>query len=149
MRFYLIDRITKMDIGKSIEGIKCWTLSDEIFNEHFPGFPVVPGVLITESMSQLLGILIEESHKEIFNNKQDVYALLSIIHNAKFRDIVIPGDKCEIRGKLKSIDLNRGSGFVEVFVDGKLMAEAALSFLIYSKDVLPVNDFIHKRIFRL
>ena len=72
MRFYLIDRITNIEIGKTVSGIKCWTITDEIFTEHFPGFPVVPGVLLTESMSQLLGYLIEKSSLEKFPNEKEI-----------------------------------------------------------------------------
>ncbi|MCK4344714.1 MAG: beta-hydroxyacyl-ACP dehydratase [Bacteroidales bacterium] len=145
MRFYLVDRITKMDIGNSIEGIKCWTLTDEIFNEHFPGFPVVPGVLIIESMAQLTGFLAEQSHMEQFPKKDGFFVLLSMIHKAKFRDYVIPGDKCEITGTIKSLDLNRCSTTAKAYVDQKLMVEAELSFVIVPKNKLPENRFINKR----
>ncbi len=62
----MVDRVTSMEVGNTIEGIKCWSITDEYFNEHFPGFPVVPGVLVTESMAQLLGTLVEKSYDEKF-----------------------------------------------------------------------------------
>ena len=63
MNFYLIDKVIEIKIGKSASGIKCWSLDNQIFDSHFPGFPTVPGVLLTESMAQLSGILIDS----IFN----------------------------------------------------------------------------------
>ncbi len=70
MKFYLLDRISKINIGKCIEGIKCWSLSDEIFEDHFPGFPIVPGVFQIETMAQLLGILIEKKLPESFAGRK-------------------------------------------------------------------------------
>lgn len=145
MRFYLLDRVTEMIPGKSIEGIKCWSMSDEIFNEHFPGFPVVPGVLLTESKAQLMGLLIEKSHELEYINTSGVYVILSIIQKAKFRSIVIPGDQCIIKGELKSIDLNRASGHVRTFVNGNCVAEANLSFIVLPKDRAPENKYAYKR----
>jgi 3-hydroxyacyl-[acyl-carrier-protein] dehydratase len=145
MRFYLVDRIEALEIGKSIKGVKCWTLSDEIFNEHFPGFPVVPGVLLIESMAQLLGILIEKSFGEEFPEAGIGYPVLSVVHKVKFRTFVVPGDKCNLTGSLKSLDTNRGTGSATVMVDGQLMAEADLSFIILHKNDMPPNEYLQRR----
>jgi 3-hydroxyacyl-[acyl-carrier-protein] dehydratase len=145
MRFYLVDRIEEVEVGKKIRGVKCWTLSDEIFNEHFPGFPVVPGVLLIESMAQLLGILIEKSFLQEYPETGKAYPVLSVVHKAKFRSFVVPGDKCVLAGSLKALDFNRGTGTATVTVDGELMAEADLSFIILHQKDLPHNDFIHRR----
>ena len=145
MRFYLLDKITKFEIGKTAEGVKCWSLSDDIFNEHFPGYPVVPGVLLIESMAQLLGILIERSRLVEFPDTKGVFVILSIVHKAKFRKIIIPGDKCILKATLKSLDINRGTGSATVKVGDKLMAEAELSFVIGSRSELPDNKFIDRR----
>jgi 3-hydroxyacyl-[acyl-carrier-protein] dehydratase len=145
MRFYLVDKVLEMELGKSIKGVKCWTMSDEIFSEHFPGFPVVPGVLLVESIAQLLGVLIDASFKNVYPDKNEVYVILSMIHKAKFRDVVVPGDKCELHGTLSTIDYNRATGSGEIFVDGKLAAQIELSFALISKEVLPENNYIEKR----
>ena len=142
MRFYLVDRITKVEIGKEIEGIKCWSLTDEIFNDHFPGNPIVPGVLLVESSAQLLGLLIEQSHEKTYKLKNGVYVLLSLIHKAKFRSFVVPGDQCILKGTLKSLDINRASGSVETYVDGKLVTEVTLSFVVANKDDFPENKYM-------
>src|ERR1044072_2418920 len=117
MRFYLVDKVLELEPGKSVKGVKCWSMSDEIFNEHFPGFPVVPGVLLVESIAQLLGVLIDASFKNVYPDKKEVYVILSMIHKAKFREVVVPGDKCELKGKLSTIDYNRATGSGEIFVD--------------------------------
>ena len=53
MRFLLIDKIKELNPGVSAIGVKCWSIDNEIFQDHFPGFPTTPGVLLTESMAQL------------------------------------------------------------------------------------------------
>lgn len=139
MRFYLLDRITEMDLGNSIKGIKCWSMSNEIFNEHFPGFPIVPGVLAIESMAQLLGTLVEKSHLSQYGEEHEAYAVLSIVHKAKFKGFLIPGDQAKMEGKLLSLEQTHANGKVETFVDGKLINSCELSFgLIPKKDL--AND---------
>ncbi|MCX6272646.1 MAG: beta-hydroxyacyl-ACP dehydratase [Bacteroidetes bacterium] len=145
MRFFLVDRVIRIVPGESIEGIKCWTLTDEVFQDHFPGFPVVPSVLMIESMAQLLGILIEKSHLKEYPSDSTVYPVISIVHNDKFREMIIPGDQCLLKGNLLSLDVQRASGKVEVFVDNRLMAEAILSFIILSKEELRDNRWINRR----
>jgi 3-hydroxyacyl-[acyl-carrier-protein] dehydratase len=135
MRFYLLDRITEMDLGNSIKGLKCWSMSNEIFNEHFPGFPIVPGVLAIESMAQLLGTLLEKTHSHQFPG-EEAYAVLSIVHKAKFKGFLIPGDQAKMEGVLLSLEKTHGHGKVETFVDGKLINSCELTFgLIPKKDL--------------
>lgn len=137
MRFYLVDRVTKMELGKCIEGQKCWTISDDVFNDHFPGFPVVPGVFAIESMAQLLGTLIEKSHEKEFADEYGIYAVLSIVHKAKFKKFLIPGDKAYMTGELTSLHKESASGIVSVKVDNKFIAKAELTFMLISKEDLP------------
>lgn len=139
MRFYLLDRITHMEVGNSIKGIKCWSMSNEIFNEHFPGFPVVPGVLAIESMAQLLGTLIEKSHLEKFGQEYESYAVLSIVHKAKFKGFLIPGDQAVMEGKLINLEINHAQGKVETFLDGKQINSCELSFGLIPKKNLSDN----------
>lgn len=135
MRFYLVDRIRHMSLGQSIEAVKCWTLSEEYFSEHFPSFPVVPGVLLTESMAQALGLLLEKSHFAQYGAKHgEVFAILSIIQKAKFKGFVRPGDQSILKGALQSLDPASGSGRVELFVDGEKRAEAELVFRLFPQE---------------
>jgi 3-hydroxymyristoyl/3-hydroxydecanoyl-(acyl carrier protein) dehydratase len=68
MRFVMVDRILSMVPGKSIEAIKVMPPSEELFQDHFPGFPVVPGVLLTEMMAQASGKCL---YAEVNSSKQD------------------------------------------------------------------------------
>ena len=144
MRFYLIDRVTRKTLHKEIEGIKCWSLTNEIFADHFPGNPIVPGVMLVESSAQLLGLLIEDSHQDRFKVPNGVYVLLSLIHKAKFRSFVQPGDQCKLKAVLKSLDHNRASGQVETYVDDELVAEVTLSFVIANRDDFPENRYMDR-----
>lgn len=133
----MVDRVTSMEVGSTIEGIKCWSITDEYFNEHFPGFPVVPGVLVTESMAQLLGTLVEKSYDEKFPDTDGIYAVLTIVHKAKFKKFLIPGDQAIMKAKLNSLDKHSGSGTVKVYVDDKLCSSAELSFGLVPRTELP------------
>jgi 3-hydroxyacyl-[acyl-carrier-protein] dehydratase len=144
MRFYLVDRVTELHPGTSIKGVKCWTLTDEIFNDHFPGHPIVPGVLLIESCAQLLGLLIGESYRQQ-QPARDVYAMLSIVHKAKFRAPVQPGDRCELDATLRTLDVNRATGSARVFVEGALVTEVELSFTTFDKNRLSANPYIDRR----
>jgi len=145
MRFYLIDRIEEIHPNQWAKGIKCWSLSDDVFAEHFPGFPIVPGVLQIESMAQLMGILIEHSYKIAFPQAGRAYPLLSIVQKAKFREPIIPGDQCIVHVKLTSLDTMRATGTAEMMVDGKLKAQCDLSFTILDGNQIPENPFIQQR----
>jgi len=95
-------------------------------------------------MAQLLGYLGERSH-EIEYHENGIMVLLSMIHRAKFRDYVIPGDQCILKAELKSLDYNRLRGSASVYVDEKLMAEAELSYSVIQEDLLPPNKFTSRR----
>jgi 3-hydroxyacyl-[acyl-carrier-protein] dehydratase len=145
MRFYLVDRIEEVIPGKTAKGIKCWTLSEDYFAEHFPGFPIVPGVLQIESMAQLMGILIERSYAVAHPDKGRCYPILSIVQKAKFRDSIIPGDQSWIEVVLTSLDTMRATGSAKLLVEGKVRAEADLSFTILEAEQASANPFIAQR----
>ncbi len=121
--FLLVDRIVEVEPGKRIAGIKNVTYNEPFFPGHFPGRPIMPGVLIVESMAQTAGILVFSSlPKEQF--KTPVYFLG--IDNVRFRKPVVPGDQLrlelEITKHRQSIWGFRG----KALVDGNLVAEAEL-----------------------
>jgi 3-hydroxyacyl-[acyl-carrier-protein] dehydratase len=142
MRFFLIDRIIELEENQRIEGLKCWTLSDEIFQDHFPGYPVVPGVLLIESMAQLLGILVSRSYRINFPDKdEDVFALLSVVHRAVFNKFVVPGDQTHLVATLGTMDTLRASGKIVIDVDGEVRAKSELSFFLVPESQL-IDDAV-------
>src|SRR6185312_7971932 len=94
--FLLVDRITELE-DERIVGLKNVTSNEPFFDGHFPGFPVMPGVLITEAMAQVAGVLvlstIPDRHKKL--------VLLASVEEAKFRKPVRPGDQLVIEMKLQ------------------------------------------------
>lgn len=88
--FILVDRVINIDPGKSLTAIKNVTINEPFFQGHFPGNPVMPGVLILEALAQASAIFALSSGAEIANNSVQVFAG---IDNAKFKKIVVPGDQ--------------------------------------------------------
>jgi 3-hydroxyacyl-[acyl-carrier-protein] dehydratase len=118
-----VDRIIEIEPGKRIVGIKNVTYNEPFFPGHFPGRPIMPGVLIVEAMAQTAGMLVFKSTADE-NQKKPV--LFLGMDNVKFRKPVIPGD--QLRLELE-ITKHRQSiwGFKgKALVDGKLVAEAEL-----------------------
>jgi 3-hydroxyacyl-[acyl-carrier-protein] dehydratase len=128
--FLLIDRIIDMDRDESATGIKNVTINEPYFQGHFPGYPVMPGVLIIEALAQTAGALCvhNSGHSEI---PQIVYFMG--IDNAKFRKPVLPGDQLYLHvKKLRSRGpVWRFSG--EAKVSGQIVAEAEISAMIVDR----------------
>jgi 3-hydroxyacyl-[acyl-carrier-protein] dehydratase len=121
--FLLVDRILEVEPGKRIVGIKNVTYNEPFFPGHFPGRPIMPGVLIVEAMAQTAGVLAFKSMPEE-DQGRPVYFLG--IDNVRFRKPVVPGD--QLRLELE-ITKHRQAiwGFKgKALVDGKLVAEAEL-----------------------
>lgn len=120
--FLLVDRILEYEKEKRIVGIKNVTINEPFFQGHFPGRPIMPGVLIIEAMTQMGGVLLLRDHE--LREKGLVY-LVGIDH-AKFRRTVLPGDQLRI-----VVDVLRYKHTIckmrgEAFVDGNLVAEAEI-----------------------
>jgi len=98
MRYLLIDKIKEIEVKKKIYAIKNIALSEDIFVDHFFGFPVMPGAMLIECLAQAGTALLEVSYK--FKKK----ALLVIVEQAKFRSLIRPGDQLSIEGELISLD---------------------------------------------
>ncbi len=119
--FLMVDRIVEMDPGRRIVGIKNVTINEPFFQGHFPGHPVMPGVLIIEAMAQVAGILAYLSSNDEVRKKVSYF--LSI-DNARFRKPVLPGDvlRLEMETTLNRRGIWGFSG--KALVDGKLVADA-------------------------
>ncbi|MBR6347055.1 MAG: beta-hydroxyacyl-ACP dehydratase [Bacteroidales bacterium] len=144
MRFYLVDKVLEMSPGKYVEGVKCISLSDDIFNEHFPGYPIFPGSLMIEGMAQMSGIFLEWCRKEAGYSPRR--AALTLVQKMKFRDIVTPGDRLIYRADVKSLYPEEyGVVTVKALKDGKLCAEGELLFTfleITDPKMLEISDTI-------
>lgn len=127
--FLLVDRITELEPDKRIVGLKNVTINEEFFQGHFPGAPVMPGVLILESMAQVGGVLI---YREL-TNRDEKLIYFSGIESAKFRRPVVPGDQLVIEVETVSRRHNFGKMGGRATVDGKLAAEAIMMFAIVDR----------------
>lgn len=126
MRFFLIDRITRWDVGSSAEGLKNVALSEDYFDDHFPRHPVMPGVLILEGMAQLSGLLLEESLKRQFGRMAK--AVLTILEKAKFRKMVRPGDTLAYRTEVTALQESGGKVHASAIRGKEVVAEAVMVF---------------------
>lgn len=95
--FLLIDRVEELSIGESIKAYKNVTYNEQIFQGHFPGHPIYPGVMIIEGLAQAGGVLAFKSMEKDGVDLSDKVVYFMSIDNAKFRNPVRPGDKLEYR----------------------------------------------------
>jgi beta-hydroxyacyl-ACP dehydratase FabZ len=126
--FLLVDRIIEMDPPNRIVGIKNVTINEEFFQGHFPGAPVMPGVLILEAMAQVGGVLLYRDMSEEDKKKKIIF--FSGIDNAKFRRPVVPGDQLRIEVEITHRRSSYGKTIGRALVEGKLAAEATEMFAI-------------------
>ncbi len=118
----LIDRITEITEGVSLTAIKNVTINEPYFAGHFPGQPVMPAVLILESMAQAGAFLVLNTVPDPLQKNM----LFSSISDSKFRIPIIPGDQVEIKMQLIKIRLGAVKLRGEAYVSGKIVAEANL-----------------------
>jgi 3-hydroxyacyl-[acyl-carrier-protein] dehydratase len=121
--FLLVDRIVEVEPGKRIVGIKNVTYNEPFFPGHFPGRPIMPGVLIVEAMAQTAGMLVCKSTDED-GHKKPVFFLG--MDNVKFRKPVIPGDQLRLEIEITKHRQSIWGFKGKALVDGKLVAEAEL-----------------------
>ncbi len=123
--FLMVDKITDCLPGQEATGIKCVSANEMQFMGHFPGHPVMPGVLILEALAQVgaVALLTEEENK-------GKLVFFGGIKNARFKRQVEPGDlltlKCKLTGRKGPV----GFGQAQAYVDGQLAAKAEISFAI-------------------
>jgi len=131
--FLLVDKVTEMTEGDSIIAYKNISISEPVFQGHFPGHPIYPGVMILEGMAQAGGILaLKSSGLSDEEIKQKVIYFMSI-DGAKFRSPVKPGDKLEYRIKVLKLRKNLIVLDGKAYVGDTLVSEAELKAMVVDK----------------
>jgi 3-hydroxyacyl-[acyl-carrier-protein] dehydratase len=121
----LVDRIENLDPDKGIVAIKAVTINEPFFQGHFPGRPIMPGVLIVEALAQTgaVAVLSEEENR-------GKLAFFAGIDDCRFKRVVSPGDVLELRCELERMRGPIGRGKAEARVDGELACRATLTFAV-------------------
>ncbi|HEY6986324.1 MAG TPA: 3-hydroxyacyl-ACP dehydratase FabZ [Rhodanobacteraceae bacterium] len=122
--FLMIDRVVAFEHGKRLSAIKNVTINEPFFVGHFPGHPVMPGVLIIEAMAQACGVLIKLSIPHDPNVPVVFY--LVKVDKARFNRIVVPGDQLTLEVEHKRTMRNMSLFWCQAFVEGKVAAEAEM-----------------------
>lgn len=127
--FLMVDRIVELEPGKRAVGIKNVTANEPFFQGHFPGFPIMPGVLIVEALAQTAGIAAnaaaEGDNKENYEARIGVFAS---IEEMKFKKQVLPGDTLRLEAEIISSKMNIVKAKVKATVDEKTAAEGLIKF---------------------
>ncbi|GKV57434.1 3-hydroxyacyl-[acyl-carrier-protein] dehydratase FabZ [Sporosarcina sp. NCCP-2222] len=126
--FLLVDRILEMEEGKKAIGLKNVTINEEFFNGHFPGYPVMPGVLIVEALAQVGAVAMlskEENRGRI--------GFLAGIDNCRFKRQVTPGDTLRLEVEITRMRGMIGKGKAIATVDGEIACEAEITFALGDK----------------
>lgn len=128
--FVLVDRVTEIVPGERIRGHKCVSMNEPWFQGHFPGTPIMPGVLIVEAMAQIGGILAYAT--EPFDEARSLVYFLGI-DKAKFRRPVVPGDRLDLEVTVANHRTNVWKLRGEASVDGVLCAQGELLASVVDK----------------
>ena len=126
--FLLVDRVTYIEPGIKASGYKNVTSNEPFFQGHFPGNPIMPGVLIIEALAQLgcIAMLVKEEYKNMIG-------LFAGIDSVRFKKQVVPGDKLELYVELLKLKGPIGKFKSEAKVDGQLACEAEILFALAPK----------------
>lgn len=131
--FLLVDRVTEVNNGENLIGYKNVTINEHVFQGHFPGHPIYPGVMILEGLAQAGGILAFKSMDMTKEEAAQKVVYFMSIDNAKFRAPVRPGDRLEYR---VSVIKNKGAIWMldgKAYVDDKIVAQAELKAMVVDK----------------
>lgn len=121
--FLLIDRVVEFERAKRIVAIKNVTINEPFFNGHFPGYPIMPGVLVVEAMAQAGCILLLSE----VTDRENKLVVFTGIERAKFRRPITPGDQLRLEVDVLSFRPRAGRMEGKAIVDGKVACEATLT----------------------
>ena len=121
--FLLVDRVTEVEPGVSLSAIKNVTINEPFFQGHFPGKPIMPGVLILEAMAQATGLL---AFSGLIDPSESKLYILVGIDKARFRGQVLPGDQLKLQVSLKRNMRGLGTFDCKAPVDDEVVAEAQM-----------------------
>ena len=124
--FLLIDRIVEFERTKRVVALKNVTINEPFFQGHFPGAPIMPGVLVIEAMAQAGAVLMLSEMPD----REKKLAVFTGIDNAKFRRQVVPGDQLRIEVDVLSFRSRAGRMAGKAYIDGKVACEATLTCMI-------------------
>lgn len=128
--FLLVDRIIELSPGEKAIGIKNVTVNEEFFQGHFPGHPIMPGVLMVEAMAQVAGILAFKS-----GDIQGKSVYFMSIEKVKFRRPVVPGDQLRMEIKILQQRGNVWKFSGHAFVEDKIASEAEFTAMVTNKEI--------------
>ena len=123
--FLLVDRVTELEPNKRIRALKNVTFNEPFFQGHFPGRPVMPGVLVIEAMAQAGGLLTQLSLPRDALSEGKLFYLVKV-DNARFNRMVVPGDQLDIHVEVKRLIRNMALYACEARVDGVTVASAEI-----------------------
>lgn len=123
--FLLVDRITEIDEGKRAVGLKNVTINEDYFNGHFPGYPVMPGVLIVEALAQVGAVAMLQKEEN-----RGRLAFFAGIDNCRFKRQVVPGDTLKLEVEITRMRGTIGKGKAVATVDGEIACETEITFAL-------------------
>src|SRR5690554_3788210 len=125
--FLLVDRVLEREEGHRVVALKNVTINEPFFQGHYPQTPVMPGVLIVETMAQVGGLAVQETPPD------QILPLLAAIEKVRFREVVKPGDQLVVEATVKASRAGIVKIAAEARVDAKVVAQGELTFALVSR----------------